>query len=242
MPPAQRSAALEMLRRTRLLSLRAVPALRRACSSSGAAVTALAGDRPSASQEPHVAAEAVRDLGSASYSRAADDNSALDDGTLAGINELLRKRLEALAAGRWSEAEALHLELKQTYPEVTVRHRAREWRADHGGLRLPPYKLFGAALEAEGGEVVAKVRQWAEAVEAKQPESARRIRADLAREGVQLFPWRYDAAAADLQPDDMPSAAELEQLTVKVESLLASRDECLLRDSPHAALLDRRAR
>ena len=221
-----------MLRRTRLLSLRAVPALRRACSSSGAAVSALAGDRPSASQEPHVAAEAVRDLGSASYSRAADDKSALDDGTLAGINELLRKRLEALAAGRWSEAEALHLELRQTYPEVTVRHRAREWRADHGGLRLPPYKLFGAALEAEGGEVVAKVRQWAEAVEAKQPESARRIRADLAREGVQLFPWRYDAAAADLQPEDMPSAAELEQLTVKVRSLVITRADLQPDDMP----------
>ena len=40
------------------------------------------------------AAEAVRDLGSASYSRAADDKSALDDGTLAGINELLRQRLD----------------------------------------------------------------------------------------------------------------------------------------------------
>ena len=69
-----------------------------------------------------------------------------------------------------------------------------------------------------------------------------RLPLTLSREGVQLFPWRYDAAAADLQPDDMPSAAELEQLTVKVEALLASRDECLLRDSPHAALLDRRAR
>jgi hypothetical protein len=164
---------LEMLRRTRLLSLHAVPALRRACSSSGAAVTALAGDRPSASQAPpHVAAEAVRDLGSAGYSRAADDNSALDDGTLAGINELLRKRLEAITSGGFAEAEALHLELRQTYPEVTVRHRAREWRADHGGLRLPPYKLFGAALEAEGAEVLAKVRQWAETVEAKQPQAS----------------------------------------------------------------------
>ena len=58
---------------------------------------------------------------------------------------------------------------------------------------------------------------------------------------MQLFPWRYDAAAADLPPDDMPSAAELQQLSVKVEALLASRDECLLRDSAHAALLDRRA-
>ena len=120
-----------------------------------------------------------------------------------------------------------------------MRHRAREWRADHGGARLPPFKLTGSAVAADGAEVIAKVRRWAEAIEAKEPEGARLIRAELGREGVELFPWRFDAAAADLQA--MPSAAELAQLTSKVELLLASRDACMLRSSYHAALLDRRA-
>ena len=49
---------------------------------------------------------------------------------------------------------------------------------------------------------------------------------------MQLFPWRYDAAAADLQPEDMPSAAELEQLTVKVRSLVISRADLQPDDMP----------
>ena len=102
-----------------------------------------------------------------------------------------------------------------------MRHRAREWRADHGGLRLPPFKLAGAALEAERAQLLAKVRRWAEAVESKQPEGARRLRAELGREGVELFPWRFDAAAADLQA--LPSAAELEHLTAKARSLVLTR-------------------
>ena len=113
----------EMLRRARpVLSLHAAPALRRACSSGGAAGTALAGDRPSASQVSHLAAEAVRDLGSAGhdYRRAAEDRSALDDGALAEINELIRKRLDAIKASRFAEAEAFDLELRERY-EVTVR-------------------------------------------------------------------------------------------------------------------------
>jgi hypothetical protein len=113
----------EMLRRARpVLSLHAAPALRRACSSGGAAGTALAGDRPSASQVSHLAAEAVRDLGSAGhdYRRAAEDRSALDDGALTEINELIRKRLDAIKASRFAEAEAFDLELRERY-EVTVR-------------------------------------------------------------------------------------------------------------------------
>ena len=66
--------------------------------------------------------------------------------------------------------QAVECERFRSVHRNELRHHAREWRADHGGLRLPPYKLFGAALEAEGAEVVAKVRQWAEAVEAKQPQ------------------------------------------------------------------------
>ena len=215
------SASSEMLRLRRLgarpllarslLALHAAPALRRACSSGGATA--------SASQAPHVAAEAVRDLGSVGhdYSRAAEDQSTLGEGVLVEIDALIRKRLDAITASRWAEAEEIDLELRSRY-EVTVRHRAREWRADHGGARLPPFKVLGSAGAVDGAEVLAKVRLWAAAVEAKEPQGARLIRAELGREGVELFPWRFDAAAADLQT--MPSDAELQQLTAKVRYLV----------------------
>ena len=132
---------------------------------------------------------------------------------------------------RFDEAAALDAEL-QGRLEVAVWHKAKVWRADHGGLKLPPFAVAGGA-EAELGaaEAVSMVRRWAAAADAKEPETARNLRAELGREGVTLFPWTFDPSTADRVPD----AAEMREITAKVELLLASRDACMLRSSFHAA-------
>ena len=186
---APREMLLRGLRRTRpLVALHAAPALRRACSGS-ASPAGLAGDRPSASQAP-VTAEVAADLGSLGhgYSRAVEDKTELGDAALVEINDLLQKRLDASASRRFAEAEAYDSELRDRF-EVTVMHRGRVWRADHGGAKLPPFKVLGgmnvedgSAPGAEAAAALGKVRQWAAAVDAKQPEAARAIRAELARQ------------------------------------------------------------